>query len=149
MKRMRMIAGILMMVILLMAGYISYTIFVVNPRVAAQILSDPDGELAQRVMLLSMPDPAGERVIPVNYLREDEQVFAGADGGWWRSLAVGNVPVTLQIRGKTLVGRARVELEDQAYIDQVFSRLRPTVPAWLPDWANGKLVVIDLVPGQE
>ena len=146
---MKVIAGILLALILLVAGYLGYTHFVTNPAVAEQILSDPDSELAHRVMLLSLPDQDGVRVIPVNYLREGEQVFAGADGGWWRSLAAGNVPVTLQVRGKTLVGRARVELEDQAYIDQVFSRLRPTVPGWLPDWANGKLVVIDLDPEQE
>jgi len=39
---------------------------------------------------------------------------------------------------------AVVVLDDQAYVDDVFSRLRPTVPKWLPDWLNGKLVVVTL-----
>ena len=30
-------------------------------------------------------------------------------------------------------------------IDDVFARLRPAAPEWLPDWLNGKLVVISLM----
>jgi hypothetical protein len=34
------------------------------------------------LLLLTMPDG---RQIPVNYLREGNLVFAGADGRWWRA----------------------------------------------------------------
>ena len=36
------------------------------------------------------------------------------------------------------------KLDDPDYIKDIFSRLRPTVPKWLPDALNGKLVVITL-----
>ena len=35
-------------------------------------------------------------------------------------------------------------MDDRANIDDVFARLRPKAPDWLPDWLNGMLVVITL-----
>ena len=52
------------------------------------------------------------------------------------------------IQGQRLTGFAKVELDDRAYIDEVFARLRPKVPSWLPDWLNGKLVVVTLDSGK-
>lgn len=114
-----------------------------NPRVAAELRDNPQGERAGIVMLLELPDG---RELPVNYLREGNQVFAGADGRWWRPLREGNAPVRLLIRGETLTGKARVVLDDPAYKREVFDRLRPRVPKWLPDWLDAHLVVIDLDP---
>ena len=80
----------------------------------------------------------------MNYLRDNDQVFIGVDGPWWREFDSGAVPVTMLIQGQTLTGTAATARDDQAYVDEIFARLRPTAPAWLPDWLNGVLVVINL-----
>lgn len=116
---------------------------IANPRVIDELRTDPQGERAGIVMLLTLPDG---RVLPVNYRREGSQVFAGADGRWWRALRDGDVPVTVTIRGETLPGRARVVFDDPDYKRDVFARLRPNVPKWLPAWLDAQLVVIDLEP---
>ena len=53
-------------------------------------------------------------------------------------------PVRMFIRGRHYRGSARTILDDPELKADVFSRLRPTVPAWLPDALNGKLVVVTL-----
>jgi len=125
----------------LLAGYVAYVTMIGNPRVVTDLKEHPMGERAERAMLLTFPDG---KTIPVNYLREDNRVYAGADGTWWRAFDGEGAAVTLLIQGEALTGHATVELQDQEFIDDVFSRLRPTVPDWLPDWANGKLVIVDL-----
>lgn len=40
----------------------------------------------------------------------------------------------------------RVVLDDPEYTRDLFSRLRPSAPKWLPDWLNAYLIVIDLEP---
>ena len=127
--------------VVLVAAYIFYVMNVVNPRVQNELLTNPDGERAGIVMLLGLPDG---RTLPVNYLREGNVVFVGADGPWWRLFRSGDVPVRLVIRGKQTKGRGRVVLDDPDYTRRVFARLRPTAPEWLPDWLNGRLVVIDI-----
>ncbi len=119
----------------------TYFVLVANPAVAKELRDDPQGTRAGIVMLLTLP---GERVLPVNYLRDGDRVYAGADGRWWRTLRDGNVPVTVFIRGETLSGRARVVLDDAEFKRDVFQRLRPNVPKWLPTWLDAELVVIDL-----
>lgn len=123
------------------AGYVAYMTMVGNPRVVIDLKENPLGERAGRAMLLTFPDG---KTIPVNYLREGNRVYAGADGRWWRAFDGKGSAVTLLIQGQVLAGHATVALDDQEFIDDVFSRLRPTVPEWLPDWANGKLVIVDL-----
>jgi len=83
-------------------------------------------------------------MFPVNYLREGNLVFAGADGRWWREFREGNVPVTVEIRGEVFSGKASVVLDDPDYTRDVFKRLRPNVPKWLPLWLDAYLVVIEL-----
>ncbi len=114
---------------------------VTNAWVAEELERDPRGERAGIAMLLTLPDG---RTLPVNYRREGKRVFAGADGRWWRTLREGNVPVTVLIRGETLQGKARVVFDDPHYTREVFARLRPNVPKWLPEWLDAYLVVIDL-----
>ena len=133
-----LVLGVLAIVIV---GYGYYQTQVANPNVAEELVRDPQGPRAQKVMMLTFPDG---KSIPVNYLREGDQVFVGADGPWWRSFRGEGAPVTLMIKGETLTGQAVAVLDDPAYTKDVFSRLRPTVPKWLPDWLNGKLVVITL-----
>lgn len=131
---------------LLITGYVVYMQQMVNPRISAQIRNEPESAAAARAMILILADG---REIPVNYLWEGNQVFAGADGRWWREFRTGPTPVSLVIKGQTYSGQATVELNDQNYVDDVFSRLRPTAPEWLPDWANGKLVIVTLDEQQE
>ena len=114
---------------------------VANPAVVQELKDSPQGERAGIVMLLTLPDG---RMLPVNYLREGNRVFAGADGRWWRALREGDAKVTVWIRGETFQGRAHVALDEPEYKREVFARLRPDVPKWLPEWLNAHLVVIDL-----
>ncbi len=138
---MRVALIVLATLTLLIVGYGVYVTSIGNSGVVAELKQNPMGERAERAMLLTFPDG---KTIPVNYLREDNRVYAGADGAWWRAFDGEGAAVTLLIQGEALTGHATVELRDQEFIDDVFSRLRPTVPEWLPDWANGKLVIVDL-----
>jgi hypothetical protein len=127
--------------VVFVAGYIAYARLIGNPKVVEEIRTNPAGERAGIVTLLTFADG---RQIPVNYLREGDKVYLGADGPWWRALRDGGAPVSLLIRGDTLKGHAVVILDDPDYTHDVFARLRPRAPAWLPDWLNGKLVVVTL-----
>ena len=109
-----------------------------NPRVERELVEDPGGERARKVMLLTLPSG---RTIPVNFLREDCRVYAGADGWWWKELREGSRDVTIFVQGETLEGRARAVLDAPAYEKDVFSRLRPkAIPG------TGTLVEILLDP---
>ena len=112
-----------------------------NARVVAELRNNPQGMRAEIVMLLTFQSG---RELPVNYLREGNQVFVGADGRWWREFRTGNVPVTLLIQGQEYSGRARTVMDNAEYTRDVFQRLRPNVPKWLPDWLDAYLIVIDL-----
>ena len=115
-----------------------------NALVIAEIQTNPGGERAARSMVITLADG---RVYPVNYLREGNLVFMGIDGRWWRAFQGAGQQVEMLIQGQRLTGLAKVELDDQAYIGEIFARLRPKVPSWLPDWLNGKLVAITLDSG--
>lgn len=112
-----------------------------NARDVAEIQTNPQGERAARTMVITLADG---RIFPVNYLREGNLVFMGIDGRWWRSFVDGAAPVQMLIQGERLRGHARVVLDNPAYVGEIFSRLRPKAPSWLPAWLNGKLVVITL-----
>ena len=128
-------------VIVLFLAFRIYFALVTNPAVVQELKDNPQGERAGIVMLLTLPDG---RMLPVNYLREGNRVFAGADGRWWRALREGDAEVTVWIRGETFQGRAHVALDEPEYKREVFARLRPDVPKWLPEWLDAHLVVIDL-----
>ena len=130
------IAGIGIAALALLAfGAWLYGDRVANPRVMRELLEDPDGERARKVMLLTLP--SGRR-IPVNYWREGDRVFAGADGRWWREL-VGGAPVTVVVRGAELRGQGRAVTDDPDYTKRIFAELRPNA---LPGF--GTLVEIQL-----
>jgi hypothetical protein len=139
--------GIAVVTVVLVGGYALYATKVANPRVMVELRSNPNGGPAQRVLLLTLADGT---TFPVNYLREGDRVYVGADGGWWRNFRGGGAPVTVYIRGSSLTGHAMAVLDDAAYTHEVFARLRPAAPKWLPDWLNGVLVVItlDAVPNR-
>ncbi len=131
----------LAVLVLVPVAYLTYMRTVGNAQVVEDLRDNPQGERAQRAMLVTLADGT---TYPVNYLREGDVVFMGIDGRWWRAFRGDGAPVTLLIQGETLTGHAKVVLDDPAYTAEIFSRLRPTAPAWLPDWLNGKLVVIRL-----
>ena len=122
----------------LVAGYLAYAALISNPRVEREVREEPNGERARKVMLMTLPNG---RTIPVNYLREGDVVYAGADGRWWREFRGEGANVQLLVRGETLSGRARAIENDPDHRAAVFSRLRPTAPKF-----TGTLVQIDLDP---
>ena len=126
-------------VLLVFIGYWSVTPEESNARVAQEIRENPGGERARRTMLITLADG---RMYPVNYLREDDLVYMAIDGRWWREFVGEGQPVEMLIQGVQLSGHATTVLNDPQYTADVFSRLRPRAPAWLPAWLNGKLVVI-------
>ena len=135
-------AGIAVFALAILIGtFAFYQSTVGNSKVEEEITENPQGERAGIVMLLTTSEG---KTIPVNYLREGNTVFVGADGPWWREFPEVGAEVTMLIRGARLQGRAKVVLNNPTYTHEVFARLRPTAPAWLPDWLNGKLVVIEL-----
>jgi hypothetical protein len=109
-----------------------------NPQVVQELRQDPTGERADRVMLLRLPSG---RELPVNYLREGDRIYAGADGRWWKELEMGDSVVRVWVRGEEFEARGRAVLDDPAYTKDVFSRLRPTA---LPGF--GTLIEIRLNP---
>lgn len=128
--------------ILLLCGGLLLLLQLGNRSVARELRALPSGERAKRVMLLTLPSG---RTIPVNYLREADIVYAGSDGRWWRELRGNGAGVQLTIHGEVLRGHARSIENDPTRTHEVFARLRPTAPSWLPDWLNGVLVEIRLI----
>ncbi len=118
-----------------------YYAYVMNPKVARELREDPDGERAQKVMLITLPSG---RAIPVNYLRDGDTVYAGADGSWWKELRGEGGRGSVLVRGETWEGHMRAVEDDPALRDSVFERLRPTAPRWA-----GTLVVVDIDQGRE
>ncbi len=122
MKILRIGAMLIAGVVVVAIGFWFYTEQFANPRVAQELLDQPDGNRARKVMLLTLP--SGRR-IPVNYYRKDDLVFAAADGNWWKELDGADFPVTLLVRGETLRGVARAILDDADYTREIFKKLRP------------------------
>ena len=107
-----------------------------NPGVIRELRENPDGERAQKVMLLTLPSG---KAIPVNYLRDGEYVYAAADFPWWRELRGGGGKGSVLVRGETLSGHIRAVEDDPELRKSVFARLRPTAPLWA-----GTLIEIQL-----
>ena len=124
--------------VLLVGGAFVYSWWT-NPRVIRELREDPQGERAQKVMLLTLPSG---KALPVNYLRDGDTVYAAADFPWWRELRGEGGRASVLIRGETLHGHIRAVEADPELRSAVFARLRPTAPSWL-----GTLVVIELDSG--
>ena len=138
---MRIFTFLVVLLILSLGAFVTYQTKVLNPEVARELRSQPHGIRAARVMLMTIDD---RKTIPVNYLREGNEVFVGADGPWWRELRDQGQPVTLLIRGEKFAGRARAISGQPGFTKEIFARLRPDTPSWLPDWLNGVLIVVEL-----
>ena len=113
---------------------------VINPIVSAEIRENPQGDQAQESMLLTFE----QQTLPVNYLKEGSTVYIGVDGGWWPIFEGKGAPVSMLIRGVRYNGHAVLAQSDPSFVTDVFSRLRPTTPDWLPQWLSAKLVVITI-----
>ena len=135
----RWIVVVLGLVLVISTGYVIYSRDGVDARVAEEIRTNPQGERAQRTMLVTLMNG---RTLPVNYLREDGLIFMGIDGLWWREFVGAGQSVEMFIQGETIRGHGTVVLDKPEYTADIFSRLRPKAPSWLPVWLNGKLVVI-------
>jgi len=137
-KTKRFVVGV---VVLLVVGTVAmkWRGDTVNTRVMNEIRSEPFGERARKTMIVTLDDG---RVYPVNYLREDGRVYMGIDGLWWRVFQGEGSRVQMEINDQIVTGTGVVILDDPARVEDVFSRLRPTVPEWLPRALNGKLVEI-------
>ncbi len=85
------------------------------PEIVVELQSEPNGERAQRVMLLTLPDGS---TIPVNYLQEGQVVFVGADGQWWREFGDNGKDVEIFLQGAILNGPRSGDHK------------RPAVPRW-------------------
>ncbi len=132
--------AVLVATIALAGGAIVFT-QVVNPRVIEEIRREPGSQRAKKVLVLTLPSA---REIPVNFLREGDTVYLGADFGWWRELRAPGAAVEVTIAGERYAGRALAVENDPALTQSVFARLRPTVPQWLPEWLDATLVVVAL-----
>jgi hypothetical protein len=73
-------------------------------------------------MLVTLPSG---KTIPVNYLREDPFVWAGADFPWWRELRGEGDRVSLLVAGEELSGHGRAIEDDPDRRASIFARLRP------------------------
>ena len=93
----------------------------------AELRANPEGELAQKTMILTLPD--GE-AIPVNFIREGSKVYTGADGRWWRQLRGEGARVGLFIKGEELTGVGRAVEEDKEQARFILEKVRPGF-AWL------------------
>ena len=122
MSILRIVLILAVLSLLVVAGGCLYFELFANPRIARELVAEPDGERARKVMVLTLPSG---RAVPVNYLREGGFVYAGADGRWWRELVGDGVPVTVLVRGETLRGMGRAVLDEPDYTKDVFARLRP------------------------
>jgi hypothetical protein len=118
--RVALIATLVLAVLLI--GTWAYFEHFANARVSRELLADPNGERAAKVMLITLPSG---RSLPVNYLRVGDRVYAGADGRWWKELVGDGLPVSLVVRGEELSGVARAVLDDPEYTQRIFSELRP------------------------
>ena len=107
-----------------------------NSGVVRELREDPQGERAQKVMLLALPSG---KALPVNYLRDGDTVYAAADFPWWRELRGGGGRGSVLIRGETLPGHVRAVEDDPELRASVFARLRPSAPGF-----TGTLVVVEL-----
>ena len=107
-----------------------------NPKVIRELREDPGGERAKKVMLLTLPSG---KLLPVNYLRDGNRVYAAADFPWWREIPEEGGLGTVLVQGETLNGTIRAVLDDPKLRASVFERLRPTAPGWA-----GTLIVIEL-----
>ena len=138
----RMLGGVLLALVIALWFWLPHRAEQTNTRVMAEMRANPASARAMRTMIVTLADG---RIYPVNFLREGGQVMMAIDGLWWREFQAPGQPVQMWIQGRELTGHGVLVVNNPAYVADVFTRLRPKVPTWLPAWLNGKLVVIDVL----
>ena len=123
------IAGIVVASLIgLILGFALYQTYITNPGVIRELMDNPDGATAGRVMLINLPSG---KMLPVNYLHKHDKYWAAADGRWWRELREPGLDLAVIVRGKTLKMQAIAIEHDDKLTDEIFSELRPTAPRWV------------------
>ena len=114
-----------LIVISVLAGIAAF-ITVYNPVVSTILQSDQHTLLSGRTMLITMEnrETSQMKTFPVNYLREGDTVYMGADFSWWKHLE-GGAEVRMLIQGTEFVGWATPILDDPARSSAGFQKLRP------------------------
>lgn len=127
---------------MLVGCYAIVSATILGPRVIRELESEPAGERARKVMVLTLPSG---KAIPVNYfegrrlgndagpdgdLEDGDEIYAAADFPWWRELRGEGGDVEVLIRGEKRRGHGRAIEDDEALRATVFERLRPTAPSW-------------------
>ena len=117
----------LLKIVSILAVIIVLVIVVANPIVSAILRSDHHTLLSERIMLISMKKQGSseEATFPVNYLREGNTVYIGADFSWWEHLQ-GGAEVDMLIAGSEFTGWATPILDDPDRTSAGFKKLRPS-----------------------
>lgn len=110
----------------IIVGLVVAVMIVAPPLVPVILRSEWHGLLSERQMLMTMKqrDTSELKTFPVNYLREADTVYVGADSKWWKHLENG-AEVRMLIKGTELVGWATPILDDPDRSAEGFKKLRP------------------------
>ncbi len=110
----------------ILVGIAIVLIIVANPIVTAILRSERHALLSDGIMLITMKKRGTSelKTFPVDYLREANTVYVGADSGWWKHLE-GGADVRMLIQGTEQVGWATPILDDPDRMAVGFKKLRP------------------------
>ena len=128
MNKLTIVSILIGTLVALALGYALYQTYITNPRVVRELLDNPQGKTAARVMLVNLPSG---KMLPVNYLYKHEKYWVGADGGWWRELREPGVSLSIIVKGKTIIAQGIAIEDDQQLTDEIFTELRPSAPRWV------------------
>ena len=117
---------------------------VANPVVSAVLRSERHRWLSDKIMLITIkqPETSALKTFPVDYLREADTIYVGADSDWWQPLE-GGAQVRMLIQGRERSGRAMPILNDPDRIESGFKKLRPST-YWRALWTGAVFIEIKL-----
>lgn len=121
------------------SGFAVYQVYFVNPKIVRELIENPEGKTAARVMLIDFP--SGKR-LPVNYLEKDDAFWAGADGPWWREFREPGLNISIFVKGASVNTHGVAIENDEQLTKKIFAELRPTAP----DWVGAVLVKFSKLP---
>ncbi len=104
----------------------------VNRLVIGLLRSPLHRVVSGKILFLRFPGRRSGRTytVPLSYVQEGNTVLCSTDREarvWWRNLRAG-VPVTMQLRGRDMPGRATVVEDDQETIVQGIRRILAVAP---------------------
>lgn len=109
-----------------LVGLALIIMIVANPIVSAILRSERHVLLSDGIMLMTVKKRGTSelKTFPVDYLREADMVYVGADSGWWKHLE-GGAEVRMLIQGREWIGRAMPILDDPDRSTAGLKKLRP------------------------